>query len=136
MLKDYFLRIFQHISTEIWKKDPNIHIILHGYGHPIPDGRAVIRILGWSFVGPWLRPPLVAKGYEQRSEQERIVNRLIDDFNDMLKDFATTNSHLHYIDLRSLISDSDWDNELHLKSSAYRRVAEEFDRVIRPLLPT
>ncbi len=56
------------------------------------------------------------------------------DFNDMLKDFATTDPRLHYIDLRSLISDSDWANELHLKNSGYRRVAEEFDRVIRPLL--
>jgi V8-like Glu-specific endopeptidase len=134
MLKDYFLRIFQHISTEIWKKDPNIHIILHGYGYPIPDGRAVIRILGLSFVGPWLRPPLVAKGYEQRSEQEQIVHRLITDFNDMLNDFAATDPRLHYIDLRPLISDSDWGNELHLNNSSYRRVAEEFDRVIRPLL--
>jgi lysophospholipase L1-like esterase len=95
----------------------------------------VIRILGLSFVGPWLRPPLVAKGYEQRSEQEQIVHRLITDFNDMLNDFAATDPRLHYIDLRPLISASDWDNELHLKNSGYRRVAEEFDQVIRPLLP-
>ena len=134
MLKDYFLRVFQHISHEIWKKDANIHIILHGYGYPIPDGRAVVRILGFSFVGPWLRPALVAKGYEQRSQQKQIMRKLIDDFNSMLKQFARTDSRLHYIDLRSLISDSDWSNELHLKNSGYRRVAGAFDQVIRPLI--
>jgi hypothetical protein len=133
IFKDYFLKIFQYISNEIWGKDPNIHIILHGYGYPIPDGRAVIRILGFSFVGPWLRPPLVAKGYEKRSEQEQIIHKLIDDFNFMLSNFAATDSRLHYIDLRPLISASDWENELHLKNSAYRRVAEAFDQVIRPL---
>jgi V8-like Glu-specific endopeptidase len=133
MLKDYFLRIFQHISHEIWKKDANIHIILHGYGYPIPDGRAVVRVLGFSFVGPWLRPALVAKGYEQRAEQQQITRKLINDFNFMLEQFAASDSRLHYLDLRSLISDSDWANELHLKNSAYRQVAGAFDRVIRSL---
>jgi V8-like Glu-specific endopeptidase len=133
MVKDYFLKIFQYISSKIWEKDTNIHIILHGYGHPIPDGRAVIRLLGFSFVGPWLRPPLVAKGYEQRDEQTKIIRDLIDEFNLMLEHFAATDSRLHYIDLRPLISDSDWANELHLKNSAFRRVAEEFDKVIRSI---
>lgn len=134
MLKEYFLRIFQYISQEIWKKNVNIHIILHGYGYPIPDGRAVIRLMGFSFIGPWLRPALVAKGYEQRLEQEQIIRKLIDDFNLMLEKFAATDSRLHYIDLRPLISDSDWENELHLKNSGYRRIAASFDQVIRPLI--
>ena len=134
MLKDYFLQIFRFIANEIWKKDTNIHIIVHGYGYPIPDGRAVIRLLGFSFVGPWLRPALVAKGYEQRTEQQQIMRNLIDDFNSMLKKFAATDSRLHYVDLRSLISDSDWENELHLKNSSYRRVAGVFHEVIHPLI--
>lgn len=134
ILKEYFLQIFKHISNEIWKKDANIRIILHGYGYPIPDGRAVVRILGFSFVGPWLRPALVAKGYEQRTEQVQIIAKLIDDFNSMLESFAAADSRLHYIDLRSLISDSDWDNELHLKNSGFRRIAGAFDQVIRPLM--
>lgn len=133
MLRDYFLQVFKHISREIWQKDANIQIILHGYGYPIPDGRAVIRVIGFSFVGPWLRPAFVAKGYEQRAEHKQIVRQLIDDFNFMLEQFASTDSRLHYIDLRSSIADSDWGNELHLKNSAYRRVAKEFDRVIRSL---
>ncbi|BAQ67154.1 trypsin-like peptidase domain-containing protein [Geminocystis sp. NIES-3709] len=136
MLKDYFLQIFRFISNEIWKKDANIHIVVHGYGYPIPDGRAVIRLLGFSFVGPWLRPALVAKGYEQRTEQQQIMRDLIDDFNSMLEQFAATDSRLHYVDLRSLISDSDWQNELHLKNSGYRRVAGAFNQVIRPLIPS
>lgn len=133
MLKEYFLQVFQYIAREIWQKDANIQIILHGYGYPIPDGRAVVRILGFSFVGPWLRPALVAKGYEQRAEQKQIMRQLIDDFNFMLEGFAATDSRLHYLDLRSLILDSDWSNELHLKNSSYRRVAGEFDRLIRSL---
>jgi lysophospholipase L1-like esterase len=135
ILKDYLLRTFQHISQNIWEKDAKIHIILHGYGYPIPDGRAVIRLLGFSFIGPWLRPALVSKGYEQRIEQEQIMHKLIDDFNSMLAEFAKTDSRLHYIDLRKLILDSDWENELHLKNSAYRRVAEAFHQVIQPLIP-
>ena len=135
MLQDYFLKIFQHITNEIWTTDPKIHIVLHGYGYPIPDGRAVVRFLGFSFIGPWLRTALVAKGYEQRAEQRQIIKDLIDKFNLMLKDFSANDRRLHYIDLRSLVVDSDWENELHLKNSGYRKVAKEFDRIIRPLIP-
>ena len=52
----------------------------------------------------------------------------------MLKDFSANDTRLHYIDLRTLVVDSDWENELHLKNSGYRKVAEEFDRIIRPLI--
>ena len=135
MLKEYFLKVFQHITQKIWQIDAEIQIILHGYGYPIPDGRAVVRLLGFSFVGPWLRTALVAKGYEQRTEQREIIDELIDSFNLMLKEFAINDDRLHYIDLRPLITDADWSNELHLNNSAYRRVAGEFDRVIRPLIP-
>ena len=134
ILKDYFLRVFSHISNEIWNKDEEIYIVLHGYGHPVPDGRSVVNILGFKFIGPWLKPSLVAKGYEQFSDQKQIMSELVDDFNSMLAQFAASDSRLHYIDLRPLIQDTDWINELHLKNSAYRRVANKFDQVIRPLL--
>jgi hypothetical protein len=52
----------------------------------------------------------------------------------MLEQFAEADSRLHYVDLRLQISDSDWENELHLKNSGYRRVAETFHKVIYPLI--
>lgn len=138
MLKTYFRGALEHIFDEIWGRDDSIHIVFHGYGHAPPDGRAVIRIpvFDFQFVGPWLRPALTAKGYTGRLERERIVHDLIDRYNDMLRTLARDDprGRLHYVDLRPIIRSEDWENELHLCNSAYRRVAAELDRKIQLLI--
>jgi V8-like Glu-specific endopeptidase len=138
MLKTYFRRAFEYIFQRIWAIDDSVSIIFHGYGHAPPDGRGVIRIpfVDFQFIGPWLRPALTAKGYTERLERERIVHDLIDRYNEMLRAMARDDARgrLHFIDLRPVIRSGDWENELHLSNSAYRRVAAEFDRTIQPLL--
>ena len=135
VLKTYFRKAYEHIIQSIWKIDDAIHIIVHGYGYGIPDGRAVFRLPWFSFVGPWLRPALTAKGYTQRVEREKIVKDLIDSINDMLMDLSNDDGRgqIHYIDLRAVIKREDWENELHLRNSAFRRVAGQFDAVIRTI---
>ncbi len=137
MIKTYFRSAFDHICESIWEFDDGIHIVVHGYGYAPPDGRGVIRIplTNFQFFGPWLRPALTAKGYTERRERQRIVMAMIDRFNEMLQAMAMDDPHgrIHYINLRPLIATSDWTNELHLSNSAYRRVAKEFDRVIRSI---
>jgi hypothetical protein len=135
MLKNYFRNAFEEIIHSIWNIDSSINIITHGYGYAVPDGRAVVRFLGLSFVGPWLRPALTAKGYDQKNEREKIIWELIDIFNDMLDELANDDEQkrIHYINLRSSLKLEDWENELHLKNSAYRRVAGIFDKVIQSI---
>ncbi|MEE9170267.1 MAG: trypsin-like peptidase domain-containing protein [bacterium] len=134
LLKTYFRKAYDKIIQSIWEIDDSIQIVTHGYGYGIPDGRAVIRIIGLSFIGPWLRPALTAKGYFQKKEREEIVHGLIDKFNEMLEDLAHNEKRIHYIDLRRVIKRSDWENELHLRNSGYKRVAGKFDGVIRSIL--
>lgn len=135
MLKNYFRNAFEEIIHSIWNIDSSINIITHGYGYAVPDGRAVVRFLGLSFVGPWLRPALTAKGYDNKNEREKIIWELIDIFNDMLGELANDDEQkrIHYINLRSSLKLEDWENELHLKNSAYRRVAGIFDKVIQSI---
>ncbi len=122
---------YRHIASEIWKVDDGIHVILHGYGYPVPDGRAVINFpFGFRFVGPWLRPALAKKNITSRQEGTGILVELIDEFNAMLSVFASGDPRLHYINLRDSIGDDDWVNELHLKNSAYGRVADLFHEEI------
>jgi len=124
MIGDYYAGAFRHIARQIWSVEPEAQLLLHGYGHVVADGRAVLRFpFGFQFIGPWLRPALTAKGYDQRSLQDPILRTLIDRFNDMLAALAASDSRLHYLDLRPLIGPDDWANELHLRNSAYQRVA-------------
>ena len=96
----------------------------------------MIRILGFSFAGPWLRPALTAKGYTNKSEREQIICDLLDQLNEMLENLSSgdVQKRIHYINLRPVIQSKDWENELHLKNSAYRRVAGRFDKVIKSIL--
>jgi hypothetical protein len=122
---------YKYIFGKIWEIDPKVHIIFHGYGHPIPDGRAV-KIVGIRFAGPWLRPFLARKGIEGEIA-ERVMRQLIDMFNDMLTELAKSDQQgrLHYLDLRSHIGRDDWVNELHLTNKAFARVADVFAAEIK-----
>jgi V8-like Glu-specific endopeptidase len=137
-INEYFSKAFHKIIQSIWAVDNTIHIIVHGYGYPVPDGRGVINFLGFSFLGPWLRPSLCAKGYFDRREQEHIIRELIDMFNEMLENLVLWDhqKRIHYINLRPIINRDDWENELHLRNSAYKRVSNEFNAVIHSIMET
>src|SRR5262249_38876927 len=86
-----------------------IPILVHGYDHPIPDGRGD-RILTVE-IGPWIMPNFAGpfgRGYDIRKFPEKtadlalatnVVRRLIDRFNDMLARTAAAHSNVHYVKL-------------------------------------
>ncbi len=64
-----------------------------------------------------------------------IIRMMIDDHNEMLAALANeTDSNLIHVDLRPLVGDEDWWDELHLRPDALRRVgarfAEELERLV------
>lgn len=114
-------------AKEVWKAAPNALFVTHGYGYAVPDGKAVLNFpFGFRFIGPWLRPAFARKGVEV-PEGRDIIRVIIDKFNDTLGELgAELGSRFVYIDLRALLQDADWVNELHVSSEAYGRVAAEF----------
>ena len=58
----------------------------------------------------------------------------MDGFNEMLAALAAGDNRIHYIDLRGEIKESEWENELHLSNSGYRRMSRKFDAKIRSIL--
>jgi hypothetical protein len=67
---------YRYIFRKVWEINPKAHIIFHGYGHPIPDGRAV-KIFGVRFAGPWLRPFLSRKAVAGDAAGQ-VMRQLID----------------------------------------------------------
>jgi hypothetical protein len=52
----------------------------------------------------------------------------------MLKDLGKIYPKFRYVDLRPMLDpDKDWSNELHLRNSAFARVAERFHQEIKSL---
>lgn len=80
-------------------------------------------------------PALSCKGINPDQEGRQAVEELVNLFNEMLKALDEEVEKFHYIDLRPLICDNDWRDELHLKSSAYRLAADQFDLAINKVYP-
>lgn len=134
MFSKVFRASYEFMIKSVTKAKPDIEIIVHGYGHAIPTGEGVFGFGSWHFIGPWLRPSLTAKGILNPSAQVGIIRRMIDVFNEMLKDLASVYSNVHYVDLRGLIKPRDWVNELHLDSAGYEKVADAYMAVMKPLM--
>jgi lysophospholipase L1-like esterase len=121
--------MFEYLIQSIIAKKSDIRIFLHGYGYPIPDGRAV-ELAGFEFAGPWFEPALTRKNLTQADGQV-IVTKLIDALNEGIAQLAAKYpKNVHHIDLRKIIQDSDWENELHLYAKGFQKVAKEFERQI------
>jgi hypothetical protein len=105
--------MFEYLIQSIIAKKSDIRIFLHGYGYPIPDGRAV-ALAGFEFAGPWFEPALTRKNLTQADGQV-IVTKLIDALNEGIAQLAAKYpKNVHHIDLRKIIQDSDWENELFI----------------------
>jgi hypothetical protein len=133
MLTVVFRKYFEDLIAKVAAASSKTHILVHGYGRTVPTGKAV-DFLFLTFVGPWLRPALARKGIFDPAEQHITVFALIDRFNAMLAALDQQHDHFHYIDLRDLINpDTDWVNELHLRNSAFARVAQRVNEKIQAL---
>ena len=108
-----------------------IPAFVHSYAHGVPSGRPAV----YKFAGPWLKPQLVAKGYDPSGEGPPAVAQMIDALSDRLAHLANrSHGTIHFVDLRPVIDTSDWHDELHLLPGGWRKAAREFDRAIRGVL--
>jgi hypothetical protein len=125
-----------------------VPILIHGYDHPVPDGRGFLG--GWGpLPGPWLKPGFDQKLYSNIVDNTGLMTTLIDRFNAMLQRVAVEPGAgaVHYVDIRGTLSNATadyhqfWANELHPTggnpidpgSNGFLLVAERFAEVIAQL---
>jgi lysophospholipase L1-like esterase len=119
-----------------------IPIVVHGYAHPVPDGRGYLGGF-WALPGPWLEPGFRKKGHTTLSTNARVMTDLIDRFNAMLAGLPSQPgfSHVTYLDLRGALSSSlaggvykkSWENELHPTQAGFKSVARALNDVLLTL---
>lgn len=125
-----------------------IPIVIHGYDHPVPDGRGFWG--GWGpLPGPWLKPGFDQKLYTDLAANTTLIASLIDRFNAMLQTVAQepASGQVHYVNLRGTLSNAladyedYWANELHPtggdpffpKGNGFKLVAKRFADVLTQL---
>ncbi|ABW32793.1 GDSL-type esterase/lipase family protein [Acaryochloris marina] len=135
ILEEVFREIFETFISEILDIDDNIQILLHGYGYAIPDGKPVVGDENFGFIGPWMAPTFARKRIDFEDGQ-KIIIKLIDKFNILLKTIAHNNkNNVHYLDLREVIQQDDWANELHLTVTGYEKVVKVYTDKLLEIFP-
>jgi len=129
-IKIVFKKYYQDLIGQIHERSTNTHIFTHGYGYARPTGDGA-GILGFDFVGPWMKPVLAMKRINIENDGRQVIETLIDFFNQMLEELDQENERFHFVDLRSIIQDDDWRDELHLKNAGYRMASDEFNKAIQ-----
>lgn len=83
-LHDAYLQLIAHVTALSRKQlGRDVPILLHGYGHVVPDGDGVLG--GWGpLPGPWLRPGFIEKGFNDLKANTVTMEILMDRFNDMV----------------------------------------------------
>ena len=103
--------------------------------------------------GPWLEPAFKNEQYEDRKKNVKLMEELVEEFNNMLKKLSDDESNIiRYVDVRNCVSNSleiddqefygqkyekykfDWENELHPTERGFERIAYEFNDAIQRLI--
>lgn len=139
-MAQYFL-LFQNLTTN--RKYEKMLILTQGYDFALPRARkkghgkrSFLQKLVNKNVGSgkWLYEPLHTKRITNQEDKEAVLYAMLHEFNEMLIQLALYKGfkNVFHIDCRgTAISESDWYDELHLKSEAFEKVALRYRQCIR-----
>jgi hypothetical protein len=108
---------------------PQCVLFLHSYDYAVPNGKGVCGL------GPWLEPSLEARGWKDYAEAKAIVKALLTAFRLRLEAFASADPEgTVLVPTQGLLTEDQWDNELHPTRKGFRVVARAFEEAVRARL--
>ncbi|MCC6429073.1 MAG: hypothetical protein IT435_19920 [Phycisphaerales bacterium] len=109
---------------------PETHIVTHSYDIPQPNNKGVCGI------GPWLKPSLDYRGWDDAAAQFEIVRQMLDRFDQILSGFQGSVDKFTHIHTQGMLDrKTDWHNELHPNRSGFRKVALAINNQLADVMP-
>lgn len=102
-------------------------IVTHGYDFPPVTGRGVCG------YGPWLRPSLAYRGWDDPADQALIVRTMLDRFAQMLQSLERNTPGFRVAPTQGVLGAADWHNELHPNRAGFEKIAGVFATLLRSL---
>ncbi|MCP3391338.1 Dyp-type peroxidase [Bradyrhizobium sp. CCGB12] len=148
-LRGYYEKIIDAVRSVT-----SIPILIHGYDHPIPDGRPLLDFGGHVFAGPWIQPILAQRGYNipafptgsaDLTRAREVMRRLINRLNDMIARLADDHRKIYHVNLTGKLAErfgdpanyaTLWDNELHANDEGFDVLAAVIAAKLRELVIT
>jgi len=127
-----------------------IPILIHGYDHPVPDGRPLRDPDGHELIGPGLQPIFATRGYDIPNRNpdlnlaRDVMRILIDRLNDMISTVAVDYRNVIHVDLRETLASHFksprnyprfWDSELHASKDGFDLLAAVVAEKLRSSMP-
>jgi len=104
-------------------------ILIHSYDYPHP------RPTGAGKSSNWLGQYFDGKKITDENDRRAAVRYMLDEFSANLKALADEYpNQVYYLDLRNLVRDNQWDDEIHPNNAGFQNVAGQFLRKISELL--
>lgn len=112
---------------------PKCVILAHSYCYFEPTGRKAAGPFGLGSAGPWVKPVLVSRGIDPKTEGVQLVHYVIDELHARLQSLAATHPRFFVVDSRAALPADNvhWADEIHPSGTGFRRLADQF---WRPLL--
>lgn len=117
-LLDHVTGLFDQIFRRIARDAPGVQLVTHGYDYAVP------------LSGAWLGRPMEELGIADVAFQKAIVAVMIDRFATAMIRLAARYPHVHFLDNRGIVNESEWHDELHPKNSGFTKVASAFHKKI------
>jgi hypothetical protein len=109
---------------------PDCVVLAHSYCYFEPTGRKATGPFGLGSAGPWIKPVLVARGIDPKTDGVQLVHYLVDELHARLQSLAQTRSRFIVIDMRKAlpVDEIHWADEIHPSGTGFRKLAEQFWR--------
>ena len=100
-------------------------LFVHGYDYIRVDHSKEIVDKGW------VNKHLIAKGIHDANDRKRIIEYLIDTFNEMLHSLCEHDDFVTYINARGKVLKGQWADEIHPDDNGFKTIADLFIQSIR-----
>ena len=107
---------------------PQMSILVHGYDYPRP-------LAADSKQTSWLGKYLTEKKILRAKDRTAVIHYMMDEFNQRLEKIAAEfPDQVHYLNLRDVVRDDQWSDEIHPNADGFQDVSQRFILKINELL--
>ncbi len=118
---------YNYFFNRIHEFDFVKQVFVHGYDYVRADHNNETIKKGW------VNKYLIQKGITNLQDRTNVINYLIDQFNELLQGVTAKHKNATYLNMRTLVNENEWHDEIHPDDHGFSKVAEKFIKAIDQL---
>ncbi len=112
--------LYTYFFDELTKRNAVEKILVHGYDYVRSDHATMVN------KGGWVNKYMIKAGIHDVDERKKLIDYLIDGFNEELKTLSDQYPKVIFLDIRGTVARDEWYDEIHPNDRGYKKVADRF----------